>query len=117
MAHAIALLPGDGIGPEVVAEARRVLERVQALSGGEVELELESFDVGAGTWRRTGYSATSSPWDVSLANGSIYGGIALDGGWKYVYGQMYWGPIYNNAGQQAFAPYTHWEPIGWRYCG
>jgi hypothetical protein len=24
------------------------------LSGGEVELELESFDVGAGAWRRTG---------------------------------------------------------------
>jgi isocitrate/isopropylmalate dehydrogenase len=31
VAHAIALLLGDGIGQEVVAEARRVLERVQAL--------------------------------------------------------------------------------------
>src|SRR5262245_51132737 len=47
MSYDIALLPGDGIGPEVVAEGVRVLERV-------VELELETFDVGAGTWQRTG---------------------------------------------------------------
>ena len=33
-AFRIALYPGDGIGPEVVAEAVRVLERVQAQDGG-----------------------------------------------------------------------------------
>ena len=54
MSYDIAILPGDGIGPEVVAECVRVLERVVELSGGEVELELEWFDVGAGTWQRTG---------------------------------------------------------------
>jgi hypothetical protein len=31
----IAVLPGDGIGSEVIAEAVKVLERVEALSGGE----------------------------------------------------------------------------------
>ena len=31
MSHSILLLPGDGIGPEVVAQARRVLERVADL--------------------------------------------------------------------------------------
>ncbi len=33
MNHSIALLPGDGIGPEIVAEARRVLDAVAARYG------------------------------------------------------------------------------------
>ncbi|MEM7583229.1 MAG: 3-isopropylmalate dehydrogenase [Acidobacteriota bacterium] len=37
--HRIVLLPGDGIGPEVVAAARRVLEAVARASGFELELE------------------------------------------------------------------------------
>ena len=35
----IALLPGDGIGPEIVAEARRVLARVCELAGIDVDFE------------------------------------------------------------------------------
>ncbi|NDE02267.1 MAG: 3-isopropylmalate dehydrogenase, partial [Gammaproteobacteria bacterium] len=35
----IAVLGGDGIGPEVVAEAVRVLERIAALHGHEFTLE------------------------------------------------------------------------------
>jgi 3-isopropylmalate dehydrogenase len=50
----IAVLPGDGIGPEVIAEALRVLERVEDLAGGEVGFRLELYDAGAETWRRTG---------------------------------------------------------------
>ena len=38
MTFDVAVLPGDGIGPEVVAEAVRVLRRVETLSGGEVDL-------------------------------------------------------------------------------
>ncbi|OBZ76046.1 3-isopropylmalate dehydrogenase [Grifola frondosa] len=41
----VVVLPGDGIGPEVVAEATRVLEVVSAAST-EVELKLESHDFG-----------------------------------------------------------------------
>ena len=37
--HRIILLPGDGIGPEVTAEARRVLEAVAARHGLELEFE------------------------------------------------------------------------------
>ncbi len=44
----IALLPGDGVGLEVVAEARRVLE---ALSIG---LEFTELDWGSDRWHRTG---------------------------------------------------------------
>jgi 3-isopropylmalate dehydrogenase len=39
MAHTIVLLPGDGIGPEVVAAARRVLERVGTLFGRDLSFE------------------------------------------------------------------------------
>ncbi|KAJ3556725.1 hypothetical protein NM688_g1864 [Phlebia brevispora] len=41
----IVVLPGDGIGPEVVAEAVRVLETVSAASS-DVELKLETYDFG-----------------------------------------------------------------------
>jgi 3-isopropylmalate dehydrogenase len=40
MRAAIALLPGDGIGPEVVAAARRVLVRVAEVHGHEWRFEL-----------------------------------------------------------------------------
>ncbi|MFL6284420.1 MAG: 3-isopropylmalate dehydrogenase [Pyrinomonadaceae bacterium] len=41
----IAVVPGDGIGPEVIKEAVSVLERVRETHG--VELELKHFDWGA----------------------------------------------------------------------
>src|SRR5689334_23177156 len=44
----LAVIPGDGIGPEVVAEALKVL--------GEVAPDIEStpYDLGAARWQRTG---------------------------------------------------------------
>lgn len=50
----VALLPGDGIGPEVVAQARRVLEA--AVDAGLADLELEPFPHGADHHLRTGES-------------------------------------------------------------
>ncbi|KAI0796960.1 3-isopropylmalate dehydrogenase [Abortiporus biennis] len=41
----VVILPGDGIGPEVVAEATRVLEVVSAASP-DIELKLETHDFG-----------------------------------------------------------------------
>jgi 3-isopropylmalate dehydrogenase len=41
----LVLLPGDGIGPEVVAEARKVLEAVVAASS-DVKIHLETHDFG-----------------------------------------------------------------------
>ena len=37
--YRICCLPGDGIGPEILAEGKRVLERVAELEGFDVELE------------------------------------------------------------------------------
>lgn len=44
----LAVIPGDGIGPEVVAEGLKVL-------GGVVDgIETTSYDLGAARWHRTG---------------------------------------------------------------
>jgi 3-isopropylmalate dehydrogenase len=50
----VAVIPGDGIGPEVVAEAVRVLERARETHG--TELELTHFDWGAEKFLREGVS-------------------------------------------------------------
>jgi 3-isopropylmalate dehydrogenase len=50
----IAVIPGDGIGPEVVREAVRVIERVRETYG--IELELTHFDWGADKFLRDGVS-------------------------------------------------------------
>lgn len=48
----IAVVPGDGTGPEVTAEALKVLKAVAALEG--FEYELEEFDYGGDRYLRTG---------------------------------------------------------------
>src|SRR5215213_11576581 len=48
----IAVIPGDGIGPEVVREAVRVLRHLQQTRG--LELELVDFDWGAEKFLRDG---------------------------------------------------------------
>ncbi len=45
----VALLPGDGIGPEVVAQAVRVLEAL------ELDLVFESAPVGGAAWHAAGH--------------------------------------------------------------
>jgi 3-isopropylmalate dehydrogenase len=46
----IGVIPGDGTGPEVVAEALRVLDAVR----DEVHVDLVEFDLGADRYLRTG---------------------------------------------------------------
>jgi 3-isopropylmalate dehydrogenase len=50
MAHKIAVIPGDGIGPEVISEAVRVLDAAAHLCGQPIEKT--SFDWGAERWLR-----------------------------------------------------------------
>ena len=54
----VAVLPGDGIGPEVVAEGRKVLEIAAADSG--VKIETTEYDVGARRWHATGETLPDS---------------------------------------------------------
>lgn len=52
MTHAmrIAVIGGDGIGPEVIAEAVKVLRATVT----EAKVETTAYDLGAGRWLRTG---------------------------------------------------------------
>ena len=52
----IALIPGDGIGTEVLAEARRVLEACAAAAGADYELV--DWDLGADRYLRDGVTIT-----------------------------------------------------------
>jgi 3-isopropylmalate dehydrogenase len=52
MTHEIAVVPGDGTGPEVIAEALKVLDAASDLYG--FELGLTRFDLGGERYLRTG---------------------------------------------------------------
>ena len=54
MTHRILLLPGDGIGPDIVAEAQRVLEALRERYG--LAVELDSAPMGG-----AGYEAAGKP--------------------------------------------------------
>jgi 3-isopropylmalate dehydrogenase len=51
-AHAVACLPGDGIGPEVIAEARRAVDAAGARFG--FTIAWSDVDLGADRYLRTG---------------------------------------------------------------
>lgn len=75
MAHKIAVLPGDGIGPEIVAQAVRVL---QALN---LPLEIAQAPVGGAAYDLHGHPLP--PATLSLAQESdaiLFGAV---GDWKY----------------------------------
>lgn len=54
MSHKILVLPGDGIGPEIVAEAVKLLEALRR--SGELAVEIEHADIGG-----AGLDAAGSP--------------------------------------------------------
>lgn len=49
--YSIAGLPGDGVGPEVYQQAKRVLDVVQERVGG-YELDIQDYDVGVGRYQK-----------------------------------------------------------------
>jgi 3-isopropylmalate dehydrogenase len=59
-AHRIAVIPGDGIGPEVVAQALKALSAAAALH--DFRVETREYDLGAERYLRTGDVLT--PADV-----------------------------------------------------
>jgi 3-isopropylmalate dehydrogenase len=58
----VAVVPGDGIGPEVIAEAVRLLERLRETHG--VELELKHFDWSADKFLSEGVSLPEGALDM-----------------------------------------------------
>lgn len=67
----IAVLAGDGIGPEVTSEAVRVLEAL-----GLPDLELTYADVGGMAYRRHGHPLPAATLDVArAADGILFGAV------------------------------------------
>jgi len=62
----IAVIPGDGIGPEVVREAVRILRHFQETRG--LELELVDFDWGAEKFLRDGVSLPQGALEMLTAD-------------------------------------------------
>src|SRR5512134_3354280 len=54
----LAVVPGDGIGPEVVAEGLKVLEAVAGPA--DVAVETTRYDLGATRWHATGETLPDS---------------------------------------------------------
>lgn len=69
-AYRICLLPGDGIGPEVIAEARRLLEALP------LDFTWEIGEIGYGAYQRLG---TSLPQEtvarVNAADATLFGAV------------------------------------------
>ena len=67
----IALLPGDGIGPEVVAQAKRVLEAL-AIDG----LTFEEVPVGGAAYKQLGHPLPAMTLDVARrADAILFGAV------------------------------------------
>ncbi len=71
----IAVVPGDGIGPEVVAEGLKVL---QAVTDGEAVIDTTTYDLGARRWHATGETLPESVLDEIRGHDAILLGAVGD---------------------------------------
>ena len=75
--HKVVIIEGDGIGPELVSAALRVLDAVQERAGG-FRLELDFREGGAELYRREGYNlATQSLQAIKQADAMMKGPVGL----------------------------------------
>jgi tartrate dehydrogenase/decarboxylase/D-malate dehydrogenase len=77
----IAAIPGDGIGREVIAAGRAVLDAVTGSSAGPAALEWEEFPWGCGYYERTGEMMPADGLDRLREFDAIYFGAV---GWPSV---------------------------------
>lgn len=75
MTYKVAVLPGDGIGPEVVEQAVRVLN---ALKGDGLSIEFEQGLIGGVAYRQTGDPLPKSTIDLCRAADAILFGAVGD---------------------------------------
>ena len=69
MGNKIAVLPGDGIGPEVMDEALKVLHKVEAKFG--FKLEIETGLIGGAAIEKTGHPLPEETQKLALASDAI----------------------------------------------
>jgi 3-isopropylmalate dehydrogenase len=65
----LAVIPGDGIGPEVIAEALKVLDA--ATAGSDVTIDTTHFSLGANRFLATGDVLTDADLDAIKAHDAI----------------------------------------------
>ncbi|MDN3482952.1 3-isopropylmalate dehydrogenase [Arthrobacter sp. APC 3897] len=79
----LAVIPGDGIGPEVTAEAVKVLLAVT--EGGPVSLELTEYPLGAEHWLATGETLPDSTLEALKGHDAIlFGAVGAAPGDKSI---------------------------------
>ncbi|WP_017570595.1 3-isopropylmalate dehydrogenase [Nocardiopsis halotolerans] len=72
----LAVIPGDGIGPEVVTEGLKVLE--VAASQHDLAIETTEYELGARLWHRTGETLPDSVKSELSGHEAIYLGAVGD---------------------------------------
>ena len=73
----IAVLPGDGIGPEVTQQAVRVLQKCEQLADG-LSFEFAEHSVGAGEYLSSGTPLPSSAFEAcELADAVLLGAMGI----------------------------------------
>ena len=68
--YKIAVMPGDGIGPEVVREGLKVLQAVSSVTG--FEMHTETYDFGGERYLKTGETVPDSALDELRQMDAIY---------------------------------------------
>jgi len=79
MSKLIAVLPGDGIGPEITAEAVKVLEALKANHG--LDIEMEEATVGGAGYEKHGHPLPPETLDLAKKSDAILLGAV--GGYKW----------------------------------
>ncbi len=80
MTHAIAVLPGDGIGPEVMAEALKVLDAAQKKFG--FSLTFTPADVGGAAIDKHGQALPQETLDICGGSAAILFGSVGGPKWE-----------------------------------
>jgi 3-isopropylmalate dehydrogenase len=80
MTKKIAILPGDGIGPEIVAEAVKVLECLRRDFG--LQVELEQAAVGGAAYDRHGHPLPETSLDLARAADAVLLGAVGGPKWE-----------------------------------
>ena len=74
--YEIAVMPGDGIGPEVIDAALAVLKECETRFG--LELNYTLYDFSADLYRRTGRKITAADMDqIGKADAVLFGAMGL----------------------------------------
>lgn len=80
--HKIAVLPGDGIGPEIVDQGIKVLKALEASLGAEFALEYA--DIGGAALETSGVPLPESTQKLCMAADAVYLGAVGDYKWDTI---------------------------------